>query len=47
MDNKITALGCEFLGRTLGKSNSNIKKFRIDNNPIGNEGLANLTIGLR
>jgi len=35
------------LGKTLGKSNSKIKKFRIDNNPIGNEGMANLAVGLR
>ena len=45
MDNKITALGCEFLGKTL--KNESIVKLKLDNNDIGNEGIANLTVGLR
>lgn len=47
MDNKITALGCEFLGKTLRNDKNNIIKLKLDNNDIGNEGLANLAIGLR
>ena len=45
MDNKITALGCEFLGKTL--KNESIAKLKLDNNEIRNEGIANLTVGLR
>lgn len=47
MENKITALGCEFLGKTLRSERNSIVKFKIDDNEIKNEGLANLTLGLR
>lgn len=47
MDNKITQLGCEFLGKTLRGERCRINKLKLDNNPIGNEGLRNLTVGLR
>ena len=36
MDNKITALGCEFLGKTLRNDKNNIIKLKLDNNDIGN-----------
>jgi Ran GTPase-activating protein (RanGAP) involved in mRNA processing and transport len=32
MDNKITPLGCEFLGKTLLNERNNIRKLKIDNN---------------
>ena len=32
MDNKITALGCEFLGKTLNSEKSHIIKLKLDNN---------------
>lgn len=47
MDNKITALGCEFLGKTLKNERNSIVKLKLDNNEIKNEGLAHLTVGLR
>lgn len=47
MDNKITALGCEFLGKMFINENCNVTKFRIDNNPIGDEGMKMLAKGLR
>jgi len=40
-------LGCEFLGKTLRNERNNIIKFKIDDNEIKNEGLANLALGLR
>lgn len=47
MDNKITALGCQFLGKTLGGEKNSIIKLKLDNNEIKNQGLANLVVGLR
>jgi hypothetical protein len=47
MDNKITALGCEFLGKMFMNDKCNVLKFRIDNNPIGDDGMKKLAIGLR
>ena len=47
MDNKITALGCEFLAKMFMKDKCNVVKFRIDNNPIGDEGMKKLAMGLR
>lgn len=47
MDNKITPLGCEFLGKTLLNERNNIRKLKIDNNEIGDQGLGSLTVGLR
>jgi len=32
MENKITALGCEFLGKTLRNEKNKIIKFKIDDN---------------
>ena len=46
MDNRITPLGCEFLGKTLRHDRNNIRKLKLDNNPFGNQGLANLAVGL-
>ena len=34
MDNKVTPLGCEFLGKMFSNKNCKVFKFRIDNNPI-------------
>ena len=47
MDNNITPLGCEFIGRTLCNQNNKIIKLKLDNNPIATEGLAKLAVGLR
>ena len=47
MDNNITALGCEFLGKMFMGDKCNVIKFRIDNNPIGDEGMKKLAFGLR
>lgn len=47
MDNKITALGCQFLGKTLKNDRNNIIKLKLDNNDIRDEGLENLVVGLR
>ena len=32
MDNKITSLGCEFLGKTLCSERNSIRKLKLDNN---------------
>lgn len=47
MDNRITALGCQFLGKTLRNDRNNILKLKLDNNDIRDEGLQNLVVGLR
>lgn len=47
MDNGITALGCEFLGKTLRSERNNVRKLKLDNNEIGDEGLGRLAVGLR
>ena len=47
MDNKITSLGCEFLGKSLLNGKNKIAKLKLDNNEIKNEGLSMLSIGLR
>lgn len=47
MDNKITPLGCEFLGKMFLNPKCNVIKFRMDNNPIGDEGIKKLSLGLR
>ena len=47
MDNKITPLGCTFLAKILNRHKPTITKLKLDNNPIGDEGLAKLTVGLR
>ena len=47
MDNKITPRGCTFLAKTLAAHKPTITKLKMDNNPIGNEGLAKLSVGLR
>jgi Ran GTPase-activating protein (RanGAP) involved in mRNA processing and transport len=45
LDNEITPLGCEFLGKILG-AGSPILKLKLDHNCFGTEGLMNLTVGL-
>ena len=47
MDNGITALGCEFLGRILKKEvGSAISTLKLDHNPIGTAGVMMLCEGL-
>lgn len=46
LDNNITPLGCEFLGKTLMLSTCPIIKLKLDHNSFGTEGLKNLTAGL-
>ena len=45
MDNGITALGCEFLGKCL--ANCDLTQLKLDNNAILSAGLGNLAQGLR
>jgi Ran GTPase-activating protein (RanGAP) involved in mRNA processing and transport len=49
LDNKITPLGCEFLGRTLVQSNHcpPIRYLKLDHNNFGSEGVVNLMSGLK
>ena len=47
IDNQITPLGCEFLGKTLTIPQCSIKTLIIDHNFIGDLGLKKLTFGLR
>eukprot|EP00831_Metopus_contortus_P082180 TRINITY_DN8825_c0_g1_i4.p2 TRINITY_DN8825_c0_g1~~TRINITY_DN8825_c0_g1_i4.p2 ORF type:complete len:363 (+),score=82.47 TRINITY_DN8825_c0_g1_i4:196-1284(+) len=47
MDNNITWLGCEFLGRVLAKEvESPIATLKLDHNPIGTKGVQMLSKGL-
>lgn len=47
MDNNITALGCEFLGRVLKQEvDSQISTLKLDHNPFGSAGVAMLAQGL-
>jgi len=47
LDNKITALGCEFIGRTLHpKTNTNLLVVKLDHNEFGAEGLRRLADGM-
>mmetsp|Transcript_5842 Transcript_5842/g.13931 ORF Transcript_5842/g.13931 Transcript_5842/m.13931 type:complete len:321 (+) Transcript_5842:89-1051(+) len=46
-DNGLTALGCEFLGRTLGPTgNKVVNLLRLDYNLIGTAGIQKLSVGL-
>lgn len=49
MDNKITYLGCEFLGKTLtpGPKCPPICILKLDHNNFGSKGLNALTVGLQ
>jgi Ran GTPase-activating protein (RanGAP) involved in mRNA processing and transport len=47
MDNGISALGCEFIGKTVGSPNAKLQQLKLDNNPILSEGIKNLALGLR
>ena len=49
MDNKITPLGCEFIGRTLmpGPRCPPICYLKLDHNMFGSAGVENLCIGLK
>lgn len=47
LDNKITPLGCEFVGKLLHpKSNSNIMILKMDHNDFGGPGMQALGEGL-
>lgn len=46
-DNGVTALGCEFLGRTLGPNgNKMVNLLRLDYNQFGTAGVEKLSLGL-
>ena len=47
MENNITALGCQFLAKTLKNPSNKIIKLKLDNNNIGREGMELLAGGLR
>lgn len=47
LDNKITSLGCEFIGKLLHpKVNSSITILKLDHNDIGSAGVRHLAEGL-
>lgn len=47
MENRITALGCEFIGKVLHpKNTSPIHTLKLDHNDIGSKGLRNLVDGI-
>jgi Ran GTPase-activating protein (RanGAP) involved in mRNA processing and transport len=47
LDNKITALGCEFIGRSIHpKANTNIVILKLDHNEFGAEGVRRLAEGM-
>lgn len=45
-ENEITTLGCEYLGKTLSAFPIPIMELVLDFNPIGNEGMRELSKGL-
>jgi hypothetical protein len=51
LQNGITALGCQFIGKAINPLNSsskcNITILKLDHNPIGSEGMEYLAEGLR
>lgn len=47
LENKISPLGCQFLGKSLANPNLRIQHLKLDNNNIGTEGLKCLSVGLR
>jgi hypothetical protein len=47
LDDKITALGCEFVSRAIHpKSSTNINILKLDHNEFGAEGLRRLSEGM-
>ena len=47
LDNKLTALSCEFVSRVLHpKSNTMISTLKLDHNSFGSEGVRRLAEGL-
>ena len=47
LDNKITSLGCEFVGQLIHpKTNSNIQILKLDHNEIGGEGVTAIAMGV-
>ena len=51
LQNNITALGCQFIGKTINPHNPdskcNLTILKLDHNPIGSEGMGYLAEGLR
>lgn len=51
LQNNITALGCQFIGKTINPKNleskCNLVVLKLDHNPFGSEGMAYLAEGLR
>jgi hypothetical protein len=49
LDNKITALGCEFIGRILRPISTNppIRYLKLDHNNFGSSGVMALSEGLK
>jgi len=47
LDNKMTALGCEFVGKLMHpRTNSNIQVLKLDHNDIGGPGVMALAEGI-
>jgi Ran GTPase-activating protein (RanGAP) involved in mRNA processing and transport len=47
LDNKVTALGCEFISRIIHpKANTSITILKLDHNPIGSDGVRRLSEGM-
>jgi Ran GTPase-activating protein (RanGAP) involved in mRNA processing and transport len=48
LDNKVTSLGCEFLGKILmPKMGTQLTVLKLDHNPFGSKGLNHLAKGIR
>ena len=48
LDNKVTSLGCEFLGKLLTpKMGTSLSVLKLDHNPFGSQGLNHLAKGIR
>lgn len=47
LDNQITSLGCQFVGKAFTMPFTKIKYLKLDDNIIGNKGVENLALGLR
>lgn len=47
LDNKITSLGCEFVGKLMHpRTNGNIQVLKLDHNDIGGTGITALSEGI-
>jgi hypothetical protein len=47
LENELTELGCEFIGKAMLLPSMKIRHLKLDNNNIGDDGIRNLAVGLK